>query len=142
MIKRPVNRRLLLDVLEHSVHGQALRTELTTPEPLSPHRCSTFNPKSEMRSFSVMVADDTELVRNSLQRQLSKYTKNVTACSDGLQLVTLYGNSPKDYDMLVVDNQMPIMDGLTTIRAVRKFEAGNNWVGNPVPIICNDFSKR
>ena len=132
-VKRPINSQMLISILVHAARGLTLLSEISSPEP-TPNLNKT---KSEFKSLSVLLADDSELIRCSLQRQLAKHTKNITACEDGDKLVKKYQNSPKDFDLLIVDNQMPIMNGIDAIDKIRKYEVSNKI--NPIPIICMEM---
>lgn len=75
----------------------------------------------------ILLAEDAPMTRDILKAMLlqRKLTKSVQAFSDGQQLISeftkrLTGNSP--VGMIILDLQMPVMDGITTARIVRNLE--------------------
>lgn len=75
----------------------------------------------------ILLADDSPLTRDTIKALLlqKKVAESVLAFNDGQQLVSeftkrLTGNSP--VTMIILDLQMPVMDGITTARIVRNLE--------------------
>ena len=75
----------------------------------------------------VLLADDSPLTRDIIKAMLlqKKVAESVLAFNDGQQLVSeftkrLTGQAP--VTMIILDLQMPVMDGITTARIVRNME--------------------
>jgi CheY-like chemotaxis protein len=75
----------------------------------------------------VLLADDSPLTRDIIKAMLlqKKVAESVLAFNDGQQLVSeftkrLTGQAP--VTMIILDLQMPVMDGITTARIVRNLE--------------------
>jgi two-component system response regulator MprA len=74
----------------------------------------------------VLVVDDDPDVRDSLRRSLSFEGYRVTTAADGVQaLDSVAGARP---DVVVLDLQMPLLDGIETCRRLRE-------QGNDVPVL-------
>ncbi len=67
---------------------------------------------------TVLVIDDDEAVRSSLEVLLEAYSYEVVLARDGRQgLAAFCANSP---DVVLVDLMMPVMDGMETIARIRR----------------------
>ncbi|MGE4291315.1 MAG: response regulator [Desulfovibrio sp.] len=70
----------------------------------------------------ILIVDDSKTVRNLVAFIMKKEGFRVTTAEDGLDgLEKLYGAGP--VDLIVSDINMPRMDGLTFIKALREQEA-------------------
>jgi two-component system, sensor histidine kinase len=74
-----------------------------------------------VRGLSILVVDDNEVNRDVAQLFLENDHTVVTA-SDGLEALHALGRQP--FDMVLMDVQMPLMDGLTTTAIIRSLEQG------------------
>jgi hypothetical protein len=68
---------------------------------------------------SVIVADDEEGIRDILEMSLEDMGIKVTTAENGKQALDLYLTEPEQYDMIISDIQMPEMDGLSLLKAIR-----------------------
>jgi serine/threonine protein kinase len=76
----------------------------------------------------ILIADDSLIVRKSYESMLSMMGHEVISCNDGKEAVESFlVNSP---ELLILDVDMPVMNGLESCREIRKHPAGAS-----VPII-------
>ena len=74
----------------------------------------------------VALVEDDETCRNELTGYLNRYGEEshqhfrITSLSDGKDLVTGYNG---DYDMILLDIEMPCMDGMTTAQKIREMDS-------------------
>ncbi len=74
-----------------------------------------------IRKLTVLVVDDNEVNLEVAKIMLEKDHQVVTAANGMEALMTL---SKKNFDLVFMDIQMPLMDGLTTISIIRAMEKG------------------
>ncbi len=91
-----------------------------------------------------MVAEDSDLTRNLLRDIIANkaLSGEVVAVSNGLELTTEFSRYLKEgkrIEFVIIDLNMPLMDGLTAARTIRAIEKGAG-MGNNVPLIF--FSSR
>ena len=67
----------------------------------------------------LLLEDDLELC-NSIQSQLTKNGYMVDACNDGETAMLYALHTDYSYDLAIVDRMLPVIDGLTIIKAMRK----------------------
>ncbi|GAA3717511.1 hypothetical protein GCM10022204_41820 [Microlunatus aurantiacus] len=102
---------------------------LTDPAPARIDRPSLRSVARRTRPRSVMqvlVVDDDQAVRDSLQRSLQYSGYEVTLVEDGLQALALLATHRPD--AVIMDVMMPRLDGLEATRMLRA-------AGNDVPIL-------
>lgn len=67
---------------------------------------------------SILLADDNPLVISFLQTSLEKYGYEVDTTNNGKDAVLLA--QLKHYDLVLLDNDMPVMDGLAACKQIAK----------------------
>lgn len=73
---------------------------------------------SYLRNAKILVAEDDEMVQFILRRIFSAELLNITMVSNGKACVEVLTQDP-DYDLLLLDLNMPEMNGLEAIRIIR-----------------------
>lgn len=62
-------------------------------------------------NYKVLVVDDNELALQALEFQLTEMGAYVTCCQSAMQGLSAIENLDKDYDVIILDWTMPVMDG-------------------------------
>lgn len=89
---------------------------------------------SVLNGMRLLCAEDNPLNAEILEELLHMQGATCTIYSDGKQLVEAFDHvRPSDYDVILMDVQMPVMNGYEATRALR---ASDNPVGRTIPIIA------
>ncbi|WP_082560756.1 PAS domain-containing hybrid sensor histidine kinase/response regulator [Caulobacter sp. Root487D2Y] len=83
------------------------------------------------RPLRVLLAEDHPTNQRVVQLILASQGAHLVMVDDGAQAVAAY--QVEDFDLVLMDMQMPGMDGLTAIRAIRALEAARGAA--PIPIV-------
>jgi CheY-like chemotaxis protein/HPt (histidine-containing phosphotransfer) domain-containing protein len=67
----------------------------------------------------VLVVDDSAMNRDLVERALALEGASATLAADGQQAVQLLKTRPDGFDAVLMDVQMPVMDGLSAMRVIR-----------------------
>lgn len=83
-----------------------------------------------LRDLRIMVVDDIDMNRELLCELLEDEGAIVTPAEDGKQAVDLFQKAELfSYDVIIMDRQMPVMDGCQAAAAIRRLErADARWV--------------
>lgn len=73
-----------------------------------------------LAGLSVLVADDDRISQKVIEKMLENLGCRVTMVSDGKQAVDLWRE--EDFDVILMDCMMPVMDGYTATRKIRSRE--------------------
>ena len=82
------------------------------------------------KPLSILLAEDYAMNRLVLDRMLTNKGYKVDVAENGIEVLELYGR--KEYDLILMDIQMPIMDGIETTKRLRQIEGP----GKHTPIIA------
>jgi two-component system, sensor histidine kinase and response regulator len=87
---------------------------------LQPGRAQkTFRPGPHLQGLRVLVADDSPTTRRILVEALENFSFTVTAVDSGAAAIVACGHDVASWDLLIIDREMPDMDGVETLRRVR-----------------------
>lgn len=116
-------RTTLIDEwLQHS-KPQAITDTEEEPEPLK---------KMHPKSFRVLVAEDNSISTKVIRGMLGKLNMQVHSVQNGQQAVLQAQTD--DYDLILMDCEMPEMDGFTAAELIRQWEKASGR--QPIPIIA------
>ncbi|KAL3833696.1 hypothetical protein ACJIZ3_008432 [Penstemon smallii] len=83
---------------------------------------------STKKKISALVVDDDRLVRRIHGMLLTRFGMETNAVENGKEAVDLFA-SGKCYDLVFMDMEMPIMDGLKATQALREMGVSSTIVG-------------
>ncbi|MFA5180266.1 MAG: PAS domain S-box protein [Syntrophales bacterium] len=136
-LRKPVRRKTLIDVLERIIGegnqaGEKESEILVTEQSVSP------NLKQEVRILLVEDNPDNQLL---MQRILTKGGYNIEIAGNGREAVEAYQQAPERYDLILMDIQMPELDGYGAAEAIRALEgkrgqAETGAVPKSIPIVA------
>jgi CheY-like chemotaxis protein len=86
-----------------------------------------------VRALRVLSADDHPANRAVIEVILGLVDAELISVEDGAQACDVFKSG--DFDIVLMDLQMPVMDGLAAIREIRRFEAETRRRPTPVLVI-------
>lgn len=97
----------------------------TSPEPLTAN------------NMRVLVAEDDPVNSRIVKKRLEKLGHDVYLTVNGEECASAFGDKPRDFDVVLMDMQMPIVDGLTSTKMIRAFEKSSDHDGHSAIAVHN-----
>lgn len=88
-------------------------------------------PKVELKHSNILLVEDNLINQKIVVISLKELVRNIDVARDGKEALAKFGTSK--YDVILMDIQMPLMDGIVATKKIREIEASTN---SHTPIIA------
>ncbi len=135
-LAKPIRRERLFQMTRQllGIDKRGNSSEISSERPI----LTQYSVREDMkRSVNILVAEDNPVNQQLVKVMLKKAGYSSQVAANGKETFQMYTASPDSFDIILMDIQMPEMDGIETAIAIREWEKKNR-TGNipPVPIVA------
>lgn len=119
-----INKPVTPSALGHFLSDQAMAEQTLPISQISEH--------SRFDHLSVLVAEDNDVNRDVIRAILGALRIQPVLCRNGEEATAAYRAAGGAFDLVLMDCEMPVMDGITATEKIREIEARANLPRTPV----------
>jgi len=106
-------------------------TQVITTSETAPGVSQSGKSGVALKDAKILLVEDNVINQKIVLLSLNKLVKRIDVASNGKQALEMFGS--KQYDMILMDIMMPIMDGIMATQKIREIEATSD---SHVPIVA------
>ncbi|MDQ1472779.1 MAG: hypothetical protein QOJ99_4259 [Bryobacterales bacterium] len=132
-LTKPIRINEFMDTLDMALeHASRANVRTTTAGPvLRPAAASTLADLERRASgLRILLADDVEENRTLILMYLKRTGSTIDIADNGAIAVEMFGRG--EYDLVLMDAEMPVMDGYAATREIRRMESETGAAATPV----------
>ena len=138
-LNKPIRREKLYRMLERLLGKK--KDEGEKDEPEQPKIVTQYSVREDMKhSVRVLLAEDNPVNQKLAKLMLTKAGYQVEVANNGQEAVEKFTSSPKDFDLIFMDIQMPEIDGMEATATIRASElelaTRNSQLATRIPIVA------
>ncbi|MCP4694391.1 MAG: response regulator, partial [Desulfobacterales bacterium] len=138
LLTRPIKKSRLRDAIGEAL-GLAPGAARGAAAPLPPRSCAEedgVDGKRETPSLRVLLAEDNKMNQKVAMKMLKRLGCEILVANNGSEAVKAFMED--HFDLILMDGQMPVMDGVEATGEIRKWERENRKEppAAPIPIIA------
>ena len=84
------------------------------------------------KDHKVIIAEDNSVNQMVIKGMLKRLGISVSITNNGEEALALYKKHHKDYSLVLMDCEMPLLDGYDATKAIRTFETVNGLRAMPI----------
>ncbi|MCF8059275.1 MAG: response regulator [Bacteriovoracaceae bacterium] len=111
--------------------GTKIKVSIPIKQRISPVGNLINESTSLMKEHTILVVEDNSTNLIIICRLLEKHGQKILTATNGQEAIDIFDNKHEEIDLIFMDMQMPILDGLESTREIRK-----KSYGKKVPIVA------
>ncbi len=119
LLFKPVNKQNLFEGIIKAFNKEIVPSVLVDSRPSSEEEC-----KKSIENSEILMVEDNAINRQVAQEILESWGASVTVAHNGHEAVELV--TTQHFDLVLMDIQMPIMDGFEACKSIRKWEKSSD----------------
>ncbi len=134
VIAKPIRPAVLLGVVTEAIQSSSKPADLVFVEPPPSRSTSATPPSPKLAGVRVLLAEDNATNQKVAVKMLKRLGCSTEVVADGLEVLAKLDQS--DFDVVLMDVQMPRMDGYQATAAIRRREQEQTTIPRHLPIIA------
>ncbi len=138
-VSKPIRKHILLAAIEKALRPERPTSQKHVAPTAKPAAGSETAPAADLRGLKILVAEDNPVNQEVALAYLDGFGCSAKLAANGLEAINAFENDR--FDVVLMDCQMPEVDGLSAIRHIRARERTDGLARVPIVMItANAFA--